>query len=312
MSGIEENMTATSIVIPTFNAGGEIRRLIETLRSQTISCEVLVVDSSSSDDTVGIAESLGAKTLIVEKGLFDHGGTRSRALEEATGDSLVFLTQDALPRDADAIERLVRAFEDRSVGACYGRQAPRADASVFAAHARLFNYPDRPSVTSLGDSACRGIKAAFLSNSFAAYRKSALREIGGFGRDLILGEDMHAGARLLLAGYKIAYVPDAVVYHSHNYPMLQEFKRYFDIGVFHRREKWILERFGRPEGEGLRYLQSELGFLSKRRRYGLIPVCLLRNALKYAGYRIGRHYNTIPRGLSRRMSLNRVWWDTAA
>jgi len=51
-----------------------------------------------------------------------------------------------------------------------------------------------------------GIKTAFLSNSFSAYRKKALQEIGWFKDNLILGEDTYAGAKLLLKGYKIAYV----------------------------------------------------------------------------------------------------------
>jgi len=44
-----------------------------------------------------------------------------------------------------------------------------------------------------------------------------LEEIGWFREKLIMGEDTFAGARMLLAGYKIAYVADAQVYHSHNY-----------------------------------------------------------------------------------------------
>jgi rhamnosyltransferase len=62
----------------------------------------------------------------------------------------------------------------------------------------------------------KGLKTCFLSNSFAAHRLSALRQAGGFAPDLILGEDMHLAARLLLAGHAIRYQTSAQVYHSHN------------------------------------------------------------------------------------------------
>ena len=77
---------------------------------------------------------------------------------------------------------------------------------------------------------------------------------GWFAEHLISTEDTYAGARMLLAGYTLAYVSDAMVYHSHNYTVFQEFKRYFDIGVFHKKERWILEAFGNAEGTGLRHL----------------------------------------------------------
>lgn len=53
---------------------------------------------------------------------------------------------------------------------------------------------------------------------------------------------MFYAAKAILAGYQVAYAADAVVRHSHNYKPLEEFKRYFDIGVFHAQEKWIREK----------------------------------------------------------------------
>jgi len=66
----------------------------------------------------------------------------------------------------------------------------------------------------------------------ADYRKSTLEEIGWFKNNLILGEDTYAETKLLVAGYKLAYIAKAKVYHFHNYTIWEEFKRYFDIGVF--------------------------------------------------------------------------------
>src|SRR5699024_8480726 len=95
-----------------------------------------------------------------------------------------------------------------------------------------------------------GLKTVFNSNSFSAYRVSTFMEIGGFPDDTILSEDMYFAARAVLSGYKIAYVAEAEVRHSHNYSSLEEFRRYFDIGVFHCDEPWIRKAFGGAGGEG--------------------------------------------------------------
>ena len=75
----------------------------------------------------------------------------------------------------------------------------------------------------------------------------------------------------ILSGYTLAYVGEAKVYHSHSYTVWEEFKRYFDIGVFHQRENWILNSFGKAEGEGAKYVKSELKFLLKNNAWYLVP-----------------------------------------
>lgn len=298
----------TSIIIPTYNAGQQIHCLCDALRSQTASSELIVVDSSSSDRTVEIAESFGARVLVVRTEDFDHGGTRTLAGKAAKGDILIYMTQDALPFDKHSIGNMVRLFEDQSIAASFGRQLPYPDATAFGAHLRLFNYPETPYIRTLGDKGKYGIKTPFLSNSFAAYRRSALDEILWFKEKLILGEDTYAGAKLLLAGYKIAYVPDAMVYHSHNYTVMQEFKRYFDIGVFHKSEQWIIEEFGKAEGEGGRYMKSAFAFLRKNRKYSLMPEFVARNILKYIGYTLGRHYDQLPDSVIHKFSRQGYFW----
>ena len=300
----------TSIIIPTWNAARQIGGLLTALKSQTVQCEIIVIDSSSSDATADIAVSLGAEVLSVARKSFGHGETRALAAQQARGSILVYFTQDAVPCNEHAVKNLLTAFQDHTVAAAYGRQVPCPEATAFAAHLRLFNYPEISCVRSIMDKERYGIRTPFLSNSFAAYRKNVLKNIGGFRKKMIMGEDTCAGAELLLAGYKIAYVADAAVYHSHNLTVREEFKRYFDIGVFHTREQWVLEAFGNAEGEGRRYVASEVRYLAKRGKMHLLPELLVRNCLKYAGYRLGRNYRKIPRSLIGKISLHRDWWDS--
>ncbi len=311
MKSADDRSLHISLIIPTYNASKHIRELLDLLNKQTIERkEIIVIDSSSIDGTVNIAKSFGARVISIPRGEFDHGGTRTLAGKLAKGRILVYLTQDALPCDSYAIENIVRPFyEDAKIGAVFGRQVPYEDTNLFGKHLRYFNYPEISYIREYKDKVDYGIKTVFLSNSFAAYRRTVLEQIGWFKSGLILGEDTYAGAKILKLGYKVAYTSEARVYHSHSYTVWQEFKRYFDIGVFHRCENWILREFGKPEGEGFRYVLSEIRFLLNRKTYFLLPECILRVLMKWIGYNLGYNYDKIPACLVKRLTMNVLWWE---
>lgn len=295
----------TAIVVPTFNAGQLWQNFITALLAASVdSHDVYIIDSGSSDETIELAVNAGFNIKKIAPGTFNHGGTRQNAVDGLEGyDFVVFLTQDAILHDAASIQHLLVPFEDGLVAAVCGRQLPHKDAAPIGKHARLFNYIDKSSTSSIEDVGCKGLKAIFLSNSFAAYRLSALNRIGGFPDNVIFGEDMHVAARFLKAGYKIAYAADACVYHSHDYSISQEFKRYFDMGVFHVREPWIIREFGKAEGEGYRFVASELSYLLTH-AFWRIPEALLRTVTKYSAYRLGLMEARIPHGVKKRLSMN--------
>ena len=299
-------MLAISIIILTYNASRYLDAQLKTLLNQGIKdSEIIIVDSSSSDNTLEIAKSYGVHALVIPKKEFDHGGTRTLAGKKAKGEFLIYLTQDALPCDAFTIANLLQPLlNEKTIGAVFGRQLPYPDATPFAKHLRYFNYPEKSYIRSANDRRTHGVRTVFCSNSFAAYRRSALEDVGWFKQKLTLGEDMLACAKMLLKGYKLGYVAEATVYHSHNYSLADEFKRYFDIGVFHKMENWILEEFGRPEGEGLRYSKSEISFLVANGLLHFLPLSIIRSFLKFIGYRLGYHYDMLPDSLVKRLSMH--------
>nr|WP_298249721.1 glycosyltransferase [uncultured Halomonas sp.] len=297
------------ICVPTLNAG----TLWPTWLAKTLpACRghnLLVIDSSSDDDTACLAREAGAEVVIIDRNEFNHGGTRSWALKYLKdAEVVVFLTQDAIPCGIKDIENLVACFSDPTIGAAFGRQLPHDNATAIAKHGRYFNYPNKSYVVGPQDIPRLGVKTAFLSNSFAAYRRKALLDAGGFTENVILSEDMLAGARLLQADWQLAYCAEARVYHSHNYSLVEECGRYFDIGVLHAREAWLLEWLGRAEGEGLRFVRSELRYLLRDAPHRL-PEAGLRTLFKYAGYRLGRMEQCLPLRLKRQLSMHRRFWN---
>ena len=297
-----------SVIIPTYNAERYLPKLLKKLQAQTISFELIIIDSSSTDKTVSIAKQYTNHILSIPTAEFDHGGTRTKAAKMASGDFIVFLTQDALPCNNNTIETILKVFDNPTVGAAYGRQIPYEKSSLFGKHLRYFNYPAVSYVRTFADRDKYGIKTAFLSDSFAAYRRTALEKIDWFKNGLIVGEDSYAGAKMIGAEYALAYCSEAKVYHSHSYTLVEEFKRYFDIGVFHKKEHWILDTFGKAEGEGGRYIKSELKYLFNEDAYLYIPQFFIRNGMKYFGYKLGQNYLSLPEKLIQRISMHTLWW----
>ncbi len=274
--------------------------------------QVLIVDSSSTDNTVALAREAGFGVVIIDRSEFNHGGTRQMAAEMLPeAEILLYLTQDAVLRDPWAIAELLKAFDDPTVGVAYGRQLPKPGAGAIEAHARLFNYPPFSSIRDLKSRERLGFKSIFISNSFSAYRRSALMAVGGFRSGVILSEDTIVAANMLLNGWQIAYVAEACVFHSHAYSWAQEFKRYFDIGVLHRREEWLLNRFGKTYGEGKRFVLSELLYL-RRKAFHQIPSAIIRTALKLLAYRLGRMEDWLTPDLKRHLSMHHQFWTRGA
>jgi len=303
-------MNKIGLIVPTLNAGEQWRIWLDTLVRQSRKPDrLLVIDSSSTDQTVNLARERGFEVEIISKSTFNHGGTRQMGVELMENiDLIVFLTQDALLADAEAIEHLLRPFENPLVGAAYGRQLPHKNSGAIGAHARLFNYPTISQLRGLEDRSQFGIKTVFISNSFAAYRRSALMQLGGFPNGTIMNEDTYVAGKMLMSGWKMAYCADAQVFHSHDYNFITEFKRYFDIGVFHAQTPWLQQTFGGASGEGLRFVVSEVRYLRKAMPL-LIPSALFRNGLKWLGYKLGTLHSKWPLTVSRCFSLHKAYWS---
>ena len=302
----------TQVIVPVRNGGARWREAAAALSAGVPDpAKVAVIDSSSTDGSDDVARRAGFRLARIRVEDFNHGRTRQWGIDQFCGgcDFAVFLTQDAVLDGPDAIPRLLAAFDDPRTGAAYGRQRPHRDARPFGAHGVTYLYPPASHRRTLEDAPRFGIRTAYLSNSFAAYRLSALRACGGFTEDLILGEDTRVALRLLVAGQAIAYQADAVVRHSHDYTVFEEMQRYFDFGVLHAQLPELLRTLGAPEGEGARFVASELRWMARRAPW-LLPLVPVRNAAKYAGYRLGRHFRALPLSMRRRLSMTRGFWDT--
>jgi rhamnosyltransferase len=138
----------------------------------------------------------------------------------------------------------------------------------------------------MGDVKTYGIRTFFASNVCSAMKKDLFFRAGMFHEGIHANEDMLITAQFILDGYKVAYVPEAMVIHSHNYSLFRQFRRYYNIGASIKENRWLLEH-ARAEGEGITFLREQVRFTIKHREYRWIPYIFLESTAKYAGYRIG-------------------------
>lgn len=312
MSAHGAALNETRIIIPVRNGGTRWAEAALALRRAVPAPSmVAVIDSSSTDGSDAVAAGLGFEVERIDPRTFNHGRTRQAAVDRLCPgrEFVLFLTHDAVIEGPGSLTMLLDAFSDPQVGAAYGRQLPHHNAGAFGRHIASFLYPATSDIRTLADAPRHGIRTAPLSNSFAAYRIRALQECGGFPSTLILGEDTYVGLRMLQAGWSVSYRAAALVRHSHDYSVFQEMQRYFDFGVLHAQLPELLRELGEPEGDGLRFVKSELRYMMAAAPW-LLPEVVVRNAAKYAGYRLGRVFRKLPHSIRSRLSMTAGYWDS--
>ena len=297
-----------SLIIPTFRAECCLPRLLDAVRRQTaLPAETLVMDSSSSDATTACARAAGCRVHVIPREQFDHGRTRNLAASMVDGDLIVFMTQDAQPTDEWCLERLIRPLSEGRAAAAYARQIARPEASPPEAFLRWFNYPQSSQLRTLNDLPSLGIKTFFFSNVTSAVRRNALEAVGGFPDDVIMDEDLLFCAKLLRAGHAVAYQADASVYHSHNYSLAAQFRRYFDIGVFKTQAGDALDGAAFRK-TGRRFAFQQIAHLLRTGAWRWVPPTVVATGLKWIGFHLGKHHRYLPNRARCRLSMHANYW----
>jgi glycosyltransferase involved in cell wall biosynthesis len=231
-----------SIVLLTRNGGATLKSTLEAIAHQRVdfSYEVVAVDSGSTDSTPALLERAARQVVHIPPGSFNHGLTRNLGVDCARGELIVFLVQDALPTSDDWLDRLtapLRAHAD--VAGAFCRQLARPHASALTKHylsGWVAASPTPRSVRLTGpadlarlDPLARLHMCAF-DNVCSCIRRSVWQQIPF--PDTPIAEDLEWGKTVLLAGYRVDYVPDAMVLHSHDRSARYELARTY---VLHRR-----------------------------------------------------------------------------
>ncbi|MGI8623848.1 MAG: glycosyltransferase family 2 protein [Solirubrobacteraceae bacterium] len=301
-----------SVVIPVKDGGEGLRRCLERLAAQNIAeeVEVVVVDSGSSDGSAALARALGARVHEIAPADFDHGGTRNLGARLARGDVLVFTSQDAYAADAHWLARLTAPLAGERVGGAYGRQVAHSDATPPERYFMDFLYGPTARVQRAAHAGELSMDTTLYSNVCSAMRREVFERFP-FVEDIIMSEDQEWSRRVLLAGYELAYVAEAVVRHSHPYTLRQAFRRFFDSGVSAERAYLTGQE---PSAAALRrasvrYASGEVRWLwATGQRRWLVYAAAYEGA-KFAGLQLGTRWRRLPRPLVLRLTGVPAYWN---
>lgn len=217
-----------SIAVLTHNPGPLLERQIRAVLAQKTdrTLEMLVVDSGSQNGAREmLARHPAVRVLSPQPGPFNFGLARDFAFENARGDVVVSLSQDAIPARDDWIECLLRPLADPAVAASCGRSVPDPERG----------YPQFPweenglfyFTREMKRFASRYGKG--LSNANSAIRRGVWAGLR-FGEQSI-GEDFRFQIKLQDAGWRIAFPDDAPALHHHTYTLASLLKRCRNEGL---------------------------------------------------------------------------------
>jgi len=295
-----------SIIILTLNGEKYIESILNRINSNRF--KIIIIDSSSTDSTVAICKQFACVIKVVPRADFNHGATREFARNITKSKIVIFFTQDALPVNANIIEELIKPIIEGKSHVSYASQIPREDASIIESFPRNYNYGKDLQIRSIADLEKYGVYTFFCSNSCAAWSNKALNDIGGF-KPTLTNEDYFACAELLQKGYKVAYVPTAIVTHSHKYSLKEEFQRMYDTGYVRAERPWIQELVGSANKRGSIYFQKLIVKLWTETPL-LIPYAIIQTATKLLGYKIGFMSLKFPKYFKKFFSGQKYYWDS--
>jgi len=224
-----------SIVVPTLNGAATLPALLDGIWRQRVPFpfEVIAIDSGSTDGTVELLRARGVDVVSIDRREFNHGLTRNLGVKRARGELVVLTVQDAEPASETWLTALIEPFtRDSRLAGTFARQRARADAGGITRHylslwvaagaeprlAELASDAQFEAMTPIErltrcafDNVCSCIpRSVWAQHPFPS---------------VPIGEDIAWGRTVLLAGYRLRYVPEAVVIHSHNRSARYELSR---------------------------------------------------------------------------------------
>lgn len=210
-----------SVIIPHYNSAHLLTTCFNALRAQTYSrLEIILADNGSTDDSVALTRRDFPEVKILELGRnLGLTGAINRGIEITQGEVIVPLNNDTevAPGWAQALVDALHAHPEAGIVAC-----------------KMLLFDQRDTLHSAGDG--YGIDGIPINRGVwqkdtgqfdrdvyifggcggaVAYRREMLADIGLFDEELFMYlEDVDLNWRAQLAGYRVVFAPQAVVYHQ--------------------------------------------------------------------------------------------------
>jgi len=245
-----------SIVIRTHNHGKLLESLLRKIKTQKKlkDYEIIIIDSSSTDNIKEIAEKGGCRIINIDPTKFSHAYTFNLGAKKAKGIIILYASVDIIPKNGFWFYNLIKHFKDKKVAGVFSKQEPIKNFNPIEEFKIKKMFPEK------------GRPIPFFSNASGAVRKSIWKEIKYDEKmpyQYIGGEDQTFAREIEKRGYKIIYEPNSIAYHSHKYSLKANLYQAYMNGL-HKKEigKW------NKNVEMLNFSKQELiKFLIKKKKF---------------------------------------------
>jgi glycosyltransferase involved in cell wall biosynthesis len=242
-----------SVVVPVRNGAGTLEECLASLLELRYPgrLELRVVDNGSTDGTAEVLRRHGDRIVVVPEPTRGPAAARNAGVRGASGEVVAFTDADCVV-DPDWLARLVAPLADPAVGIAGGRILARRPAGPVERfgeeihdHRMAIEVYDPPYA---------------ITMSWAS-RREVLEALAGFDEGLRRCEDVDLSYRAVQAGYRLAYVDEAVVYHRNESGLPGLFGEGFAHGFYgvlaSKRHGRFLRRLGHAAVNGRAY--AEIG-----------------------------------------------------
>lgn len=190
-----------SVVVRTFNSSKTLAACLQSLTSQTIRPEIVVVDSGSTDGTLDMAAPLADRVVELPRDTFSYGRALNVGAEAASAPVHFAVSSHCVIPRRDWIERSLSHYRRTEVAATNG-QPTRPDGS-----------PLLEAIIVTADTLLPNPLWGF-SNHASSWRADVWRD-QPFDETLLAAEDFEWSDRVIALGFQIVFDPALTVPGHH-------------------------------------------------------------------------------------------------
>ncbi|HSQ00564.1 MAG TPA: glycosyltransferase [Candidatus Dormibacteraeota bacterium] len=203
---MSSTLPRAAVIVAVYNGAETLQDCLESLLRLDYPAtrhEVIVVDNASTDATAAILSDYGGRIRLCFEERRGPAAARNRGLQATTAEVVAFTDADCTV-DPAWLRHLVAPLPDPSVGVVGGRILSRRPCNRIEAfgehihdHARAMYECTPPYAITMN----------------WASRREVLEAVGRFNETLLRSSDVDCAYRMVSAGYRLVYVPEAVIYH---------------------------------------------------------------------------------------------------
>ena len=207
-------MTDISVIIPTLNDEATIEACLDSVTNQTYpdeAYEVIIVDGGSTDGTLRIAELFDCEIVFENQGTISYA--REYGVSLASSKYIAFTDADCVV-PTDWLEKLVSKLQScGDVAGVGGPNVTPTDDTAFAKAVGNFFKVFSQVGARYGFTSDSVVEVSHNPTCNVIYKKSVLKEVGGFNEQLVTVDDEEMDYRITEQGYRLLFRPDIAVDH---------------------------------------------------------------------------------------------------